>query len=233
MTDEGNTSQGKDDVVPKAEYEALNQKFTEVSGQFTEIQKKLGKLDIDTLLNDSKEYKKLKKESIKDPKELEETITKEIETRFSARINELETTNATTSKELKQLRVTNVVEREASEVMLPEGIRLIKPIIDRHCDYEDGQIVVKDDDGKVRYSKKNPKDKMTVREFIDSLAEEFPAIAKATGSGGGRESGQTQSGQSGEMSQEAYLKLTPEERKKLPQKLHQEMAARLFAKPKR
>lgn len=233
MADEGNTGEGNTDVVPKAEYEALNQKFTEINSQFGEIQKKLGKLDLDTLLNESKEYKKLKKEAIKDPKELEETITKEIESRFSSRINELETTNESTSKELKQLRVTNVIEREAAEVMLPEGIKLIKPIVDRHCDYEDGRIVIKDDEGKVRYSKKNPKEKMSVREYIDELADEYPAIAKATGSGGGRESGQTQQREGGEMSLDTYLKLSPEERKKLPQKLNQEMAARVFSKPKR
>lgn len=233
MTEEGNKDEGSKDMIPKADYDALNDKFTTINTQFGEIQKKLGKLDIDTLLTESREYKRLKKESIKDPKELEETITKEVEGRFSSRVTELETLSQTQSKELKQLRVTSVVQKEANEVMLPEGIKLIQPIVERYCDYEEGQIVIKDDNGKVRYSKKNPNEKMGVREFIDSLADEYPAIAKSTATGGSRESGESSKGSHDGLTQEKYLNMSEKERAALPKDVHQKMAALVFSKPKR
>lgn len=99
--------------------------------------------------------------------------------------------------ELKQERVVAKGLQQAANYFNADAIELIQMKIERQCDYDNGEIIVKDDKGEVRYSEKNRREKMTMAEYLEELANKHPSLAKATGQTGFKDSGEKQQHRNG------------------------------------
>lgn len=111
--------------------------------------------------------------------------------------------------ELKQERVVGKGLELAANYFNADAIELIKMKIERQCDYDNGEIVIKDDKGEVRYSEKNRREKMSMAEYLEELANKHPSLAKPTGQTGFKDNGQKQPAKNGRP-------LTIEDLKNLP-----------------
>lgn len=126
--------------------------------------------------------------SLGDPKKLEERIAAvkaEAETdaqkRFGGKLGELEELSKSQAKELHSLRVTSVAIQKATEVgFAADGLKFLKHEIDARCEFQDGKIIIKGDDGKPLYSKANPRELMDLGEWLIKFGEENPCLMERT-----------------------------------------------------
>lgn len=106
-------------------------------------------------------------------KKIREEVAKDIETERSAR-QKLES-------EVKELKVVNAVFSAAKSKFNDDVQDDLKERIRRTCDIDqNGEIVVKDDKGNVRYSKANMSKPMGIQEFIEEVAELKPSWVSKT-----------------------------------------------------
>lgn len=96
---------------------------------------------------------------------------------YKGKVSELE-------GQLKHERVKTPGIAKAAEFFNPDALPLIQLLIERHCDLQDGEIVVKDDRGEVRYSPNDSRRKMSMEEYLKELVKKHPSAAKPTGQSG-------------------------------------------------
>lgn len=75
-----------------------------------------------------------------------------------------------------------------SDRIVPSAQRWIRQEIERECDLEGDlkspKIIVKDDQGNVRWSAKKPNEKMDVEEYSEVLESRYPEFFKSSAKGG-------------------------------------------------
>lgn len=165
------------DVVSKADYEKVIERARTLEASYVDAQKKL------ELFKgiDPNEFYALKdvvktfeqKEATGDPKKIEELLKKtetEVAERFKNKLQEESEKANKLANELKSLRVTEVALQKASSIFIPESLDWVKRAVNDTCDYVDGAIVVKGQDGKPLYSKENPANLMGLDEFLKDFA---------------------------------------------------------------
>lgn len=238
MNDPQKDSASKDSVS-KADYEKLQTQLTQVTNQFSEIKSKLGDLDIDTVVSRAREAEELKKKAAEsDPKKIDELLKEkedEVSSRFTRQLEEARTEARTKAQELKTERVIKTVNGQAAEVFNPDALPLIESIIEKNCDWEDGQVVIRNSDGKIEYSKKDPSKKMSVKEFLDELSAKHPSLAKSNMKSGVKDGAGASNGNPvGDtgISVQKYLSMTEAERKALPRDINEKLARAVFYKKK-
>ncbi len=142
----------------------------EAQNQLKDLQTRMATLtsELDTFKN---------KTAAGDPKAVEERVKQartEAEEQFKktygTQLDELKTQNETKERELKRFRVTNVGLQKAAGKFLPEAMGFVEQAIEQNCDYVDGKIVIKGQDGKPRMSPKDPRAEMSVDEFLEEFA---------------------------------------------------------------
>jgi hypothetical protein len=195
-------SQGNGDTetneepVSAADFKKERDKNQKLFAELTDIKKKY-----ETFANtykeiDPDEYKGLKakneelerKAAEKDPAKMEEHIEKKLNkhrSEWEQKEKTLTERLAQLEKENYSLAVTDKVMTEIGGMFNSDTHKFIKGEIASRCVKEDdGTIVVKDAQGDTVYKGARP---MTVKEFGELLAEEFPSMAKATGTPGGKD----------------------------------------------
>lgn len=217
-------SQGASDTVPANKYEEAIERARRFEAQLEDTERQLNKfkgVDLDKYNQVLQEYETLRKDRAQgDPEEIDRLLQEkelEFEKRFSSKIEELETKASTYEQELKELRVTSVVMGRAGEFVQPNSIALLKPFVEKHCEYHDGRVIVKDDKGQPRYSPTNPRELMTTEEFLSEFAENYGIGVDRTRRGtltGAPQSGGA--GRYGSISVDRFLSMTEEERRELP-----------------
>jgi hypothetical protein len=224
---EGNKDQS--DVVSKADYEKAIERARKFEGMSREYEVRLDKYkDVDpekyhAILED---YDNLRKKQAQgDPQEIdrlikekEQEIDARYQKRFGSKVQELEEKTKTYEQQLKELQVTSVVMSQAGQFIQPSSIALLKPFVEKYCQYQDGEVVVLDDKGEVRYSTTNPRERMTVEEFLSEFAENYgigvDKTRKGTMTSVGNQHGGN--GRYSGISVDKFINMTPEERQKLP-----------------
>jgi hypothetical protein len=182
---------GSSDVVPKSEYEKAVERSRKFEAQLTDTEKRLKSLegiDPERVKAEREELDILRKQGVgNDPKKLDELLERtrketedKLSKRFGDKLTEFEKQNGELSKELKHIRVTKSALDVAAKMFLPEAIKFVEPIINASCDWVEGKIVVKDEKGEPRYSKKNPKEPMGVEELLGEVAESNPFLVPAS-----------------------------------------------------
>ncbi len=169
------------------------------------------------------DYDNLRKESAAGDKDKVAALLadkeKELTSRFSGKYTELEGLTKTQAAELKKLKVTNVAMQKAANIFTADSLALIEHKIDASCDWDKDGIIVKGADGKPVVSTKDPRQNMSVDEFLESLAVAHPSIAKSNATGGAATNGTTRAatgaGVKG-VSVSAYENMSQAERAKLP-----------------
>lgn len=126
-------------------------------------------------------------EAIKKLKDEYQTKLAETEEKAKREMSELQ--NA-----LKHERVTKSAVQKAAQYFNDDALDLIETKISKHCDWEDGQITIKDEKGEVRYSETNRREKMGLDEFMKELAIKYPSCAKASSQAGTKQPGSKTNG---------------------------------------
>jgi ribosome-binding protein aMBF1 (putative translation factor) len=243
MSDENTTEgagadKGTETKAPHETVEYWRQRSQRFEGQLTEREKAAKAwegLDPEVVKGKLEDYDKMRRERVgADPAELEALIAEEkkkIEGIYSGKLTETETKAQKLERELKELRVNSAVKEVALSMVERDSIELIKPFIDRDCEWQDGEIVVKDDNGEPRRSPNDPKRLMTKEEYVEELITKFPSIAldkrkRGTMTGG---TGQPANGASGgtNITLEQFSQMTQEQRAKLPPKQMQDLSYEL------
>lgn len=187
MTTDGNTTTKTYTEADIERERAHAQHFKQLADEATANLKKFDGVDLDKLRTAAAEAERLKNAAaLGDPAKLEERINaaraeaeEAANRRFSSKLEELENTTKAQAKDLHTLRVTSVGLSKAFEVgFLPEAKKHIERELNERCEWKDGQIVVKGEDGKPMYSKANPRELMGVEEWLQSYGAENPYLMK-------------------------------------------------------
>jgi hypothetical protein len=190
----------------KAKVDALSAKFKDI--------------DVDKYNNTLKEINDLKKKDAgSDPAKLEaliEAARQEERERLDKTLKEKDDTLKNTSAELKRLKVIAPGAKLASEIFVNGALKYIEKEIEQFCEFDGEQIIIKDENGKVRFSPTDAKAKMTQAEFLSELAAANSDIVKSTYKGTSHTGGEQSSTAIGSLTVDKFIKLSPEERAKLP-----------------
>mgnify|MGYP000892024853 FL=1 len=170
-----------------------------------------------------------------DPSKIDALVQKEkekLEKDFRGALDEKETKLTQAQRELKELRVTNVVMNKAANVFNADALDLISGVINKSCDFQDGQIVVIGEDGEALRSKKNPRELMQVDEYLEQLAEKYPSTAKAKGINAGRTGGEKTGAMHDSFNPDLnkYLRMSDAQQKEFLSKLTDDQVKQLFKK---
>lgn len=125
-----------------------------------------------------------KEKAVSKPEDLDAWRSEE-EKRIRSEIGgEIETEREKTKRleaELKELRVVSNVFSAAKDKFNKDVEDDVKERIRKSCDIaEDGQVIVKDEKGNIRYSKTNVSKPMGIEEFIEEVAEQKPSWVSKT-----------------------------------------------------
>lgn len=211
-------TENANDVVPAADFAKEKAKNDKLFGELTTVKKDFEKFTAIYKDIDPDEWKSLRgkleeaerKAAEKDPAKMEELVEKKLNKHRS----EWETKEKTLTEKLAKLEeenysltVTDKVMTEIGGMFNSDASKFIKMEIKARCAKdEDGNIVVKDAQGDVVYKGSRP---MTPKEFGELLADEYPSLAKATGSAGGKDAtpGQKTGGNRGNKDPQTFAEL--------------------------
>lgn len=216
MTDDGKTTE----TVSKAEFEKVLSRAQQFEARVADFEKKFAGIDPEAAKAHKEEVEILRRESVKaDPKKLEEyegKVRAELDKRYGATLTEKEQALNKALGELKELRVVDKAVAEASKHFRPEALDIVRMLAQKDLDHVDGKIIVRGQDGKPLPSKANPRNDMDVGEWISNLVQTHSYAALPTAKAGGKEAGERGSASGATISGEEYLKMSQEDRAKLP-----------------
>lgn len=206
--------------------------------KYTDLEKRLQKydgVDLDRLKAIEEDYNNIRKEKASGNKdeidkllsEREQAVRQEFGSKLEASEGELKQLR----QRVKELEVVDVVMNKAAETFNADCHEDVKARFAKFLDKKDGEIVVKDREGNVRYSKVNPSKLMSPEEFIQELASEKPSWAKPQVSNGTKEAGQRRSnGSSSRSYTMAEILANPALKKSMTHEQKQEFLRNAFRK---
>lgn len=220
------------DVVSKADFDKVKNQMLAWQAKATDLEKRFDGIDPEKVKADAAALKQLLKERAQegdknDVETLLERVRSEEKDRFASALTKIEGERDELRARLKHATVVKTSLAKAAQIFHDDALEFVEAKIEKYCDTDEGEIVVKDDAGKIRDSK-DPRRKMSVEEFLEELAEKHPSMAKAKGSSGGRAPGSKETGKApeGSVTLDKYLRmsnaervaqLTPKERVRLSQ----------------
>lgn len=162
---------------------AHTQHFKQIAEEAAAKLKEFEGVDVKALRAKAAEAEALKNQAaLGDPKKFEERVNQikseteqQLRSDYGKKITDLESDNKRKDAELKRFRVTNVgLQKAATHNFIPEAMNFVERAIEENCDWDGEKIVVKNKDGKVIYSKKDPQAPMSVDEFLEDFASSNP-----------------------------------------------------------
>lgn len=199
MSEDTTQTQGadveQDQVTPEA-YKKAIERAQRLEGQLRDTEKKYSTFSSMYKDIDPDEARQLKEEKIKlerelaskDPAKQQELHAREIgkiKEEYDGKLTNLAQELEKTKKLNKELAVTDRVLTKIGKLFTDDSQKLIKRVVQERCDLDDdGSIVVKDESGEIMYKGARP---MTPEEFGDELVKEFPSLARATATPGGKD----------------------------------------------
>lgn len=190
MSEDKSPDAGSQKPITREDLERERAHADHFKQQLEEFKTKFKGFDPDQYKKDQEELAALRRQSTGgDEKKINELIENEkkaIEARFSGKIQELETELNSTKSEFKREKVTKTVVSALTGKVKSDSVKLLEPIIEKDCDWYEGNLVIKDSNGKPRYSKANPSQLMTPEEYITELQTTFPSCFEATAKPGAK-----------------------------------------------
>lgn len=190
--------------IDQAKYEKAVERAQRFEGMTRDLEKQIADLKTQIGGVDVEEYRALKAERERlleeqaknNPEEREKLYANreaKLRKEFGDEIGSLKAQKEKLEAELKTERVTKTAMGRIGPRVLPEFHRFLLGDIERFMDFHDGEIVVKDDKGVIRYSRVNPGEYMTPEEWADELEKTAPRMFAATAAGGTRSGSGTSS----------------------------------------
>lgn len=221
MAEENNTD--TNDTISAADYNKAVERAQRFEAQVADLQKKLEpfeKVNLTKLQADSEALERLQTENAKNSGNKEDVeallaakdkaTRDELQPEIDKLTKALEAANGT----IHELTVTDKAFSQISSAFNEDTHPFIKDIVKKSVGVDGDNFIVKDKDGKTRYSKGSANKAMSLDEFKTELVENYPSLAKPTTTAGGRQSGTQTNGISTDVSR--FTKMTPEQRAALP-----------------
>lgn len=191
------SEEGKTETVSKAEYDKAIERAQRFEAKFTDLEKQFNRfkdIDPDRVKADREALEQLEREKASSkPEEIEKLINRAKEdTRkeFGKKLEDYEKEIGTLRSQNHELTVVDKVFGAASGDLNDDMHDIFKDLARRACTLDaEGNIVVKDEKGEVRYSPKNPSIRMTHAEFIEELKESRGSMFKSTHKTGAKDTG--------------------------------------------
>lgn len=196
-------------------------KLQELSGKVSHYEKTYDGIDAEEARANKQALKDLEKQNAGgDPKKVEELLTKqEKELREKIFKPELEKRDGQIGKlqsELKELRVVETAFGKVTGKLYDKASDEFKAHIRATCDVDDdGNVIVKDTNGKPRYSPKNAAAKMTIDEYIEELVSAKDHWFLNQTASGTHKGGEKFSGTGAEITFEQFNALPDEKQKEI------------------
>ncbi len=190
-TDDDVTYTADDAKKFKEQKDRISGEVREWQNKYAEIEKRYKGVNLDEYKAQKAEKERLERElAEKDPKKLEDMLTRkfgEKEQTYNSEIQELKDALTKRDSVIKTLTVTDKVMSTVGKLFNDDVHEFIKRKVEERADLEEGQIVFKDENGSIIYSKKNRSNYMGADEYGQYLADLYPSLAKPTGGGGGKD----------------------------------------------
>jgi hypothetical protein len=226
MADDASTGTAGNDQLT-----ALQQELTKATeraqrfeGQLVDVQKNLEKykgIDLDKLKADSDALTQLMKEKAgtsgnqTDIDALIAKREKEIRDQLQPELETWQTKASTLEQQVKELTIIDRGFSQVSGMFNDDTHDFIKDIFRKSVAQDDtGAFIVKDKDGKMRYSPKAANVPMTLTELAQEIADKHPSFGKSTAVKGARQLGDSAGASADEVNR--YLSMSPSERQQLP-----------------
>lgn len=178
--------------IDKTEFDKLQGKYDKTYGELVDLKKKIDSwtslgLTPDEIRGKLEDYDGLRKKSAEgDPTKIDDLLKqKELDVRKALQ-KDLDDKQALIDKltgENKEMRVVDKLFAMASPKLVnkPGAHQFFKEHVRKVCDVgEDGEIIVKDETGQVRFSNKNKAQKMGAEEFVELFINEHDYMALPT-----------------------------------------------------
>lgn len=176
----------------------LQSKNDKLYGELVHVKKQLesyAKLgNPDDLRGKLEDYDGLRKTTAKTPEEINKLLADkegEFERRYSGKYTELEKRAAEAEAKIQKYEVVVPTMHKAAQLFRAEELELVNILVERDLASQDGKIIVKDKDGKPQVSNKDPRQFMSVDEYLETLAAKYPGIVKPKTIGTGKSEGET------------------------------------------
>jgi hypothetical protein len=183
------------------ELQTLQEKNDRLYGQFVDLKKQLESYTklgaVDDLKGRLEDYEGLRKNTAKTPEEIDRLISdkeKEFERRFGGKFEQLETENSKLKSSIQKYEVVMPTMQKAAAIFRDTELELVNMLVERDLGLQDGKIIVKGADGKPLVSAKDPRQNMTVDEYLENLSAKYPGIAKPRTVGTGKDTATTSNG---------------------------------------
>jgi len=229
---DNNQQKGTEDVESlKARLTELENQKNTWMGKATDYEKRFKGVDPDEFHANRTALEQLQRDkAIADPKQMDEWKTnteKQIRTALQKELDEAVSKAKNLEGEIRELRVVDRVFKDVAGQFNDDCFDDIKGYIRRFCDLdENGEIVVKDEKGNVRYAPGSASKKMNSADFGEWLGQSKPSWRKPTHVKGTESGGSTRStGSNGAMTAQKFMSLDPAEQRKVslamkPEELH-------------
>lgn len=159
----------------EAELNDLRGRFTALEGKYNESTNAIKDLK-----------KKHKGNSPEDKDDYEATVRNEYEGKYSGQIAELNDKLSAKDTLIRKLTITNTAKSHAAQFFRPDMVDLMVNEIEKHCDLDGENVVIKDGSGTTRMSQQRQGQKMTLEELCAELATKYesarsPSMKSGTG----------------------------------------------------
>jgi len=205
------------ETVSKADFDKVQERAYRFEGLAKTLEKQMEAfkgIDLEALRAKAEEADQLRKDvATKDGSKVEELISKvktEESARYSKKIDELEQEVQSKSTLVQKLQVVQPAMLEAAKRFTSNELDLVQSLIERDLVLNEGEIRVKDKDGKVRASTKDPRNLMGVSEYFEELATKYPNIAISADKAGTMTGGQHRDAPVGKTYTYAELRAMPD-----------------------
>ena len=136
----------------------------------------------------SAEHEELKTKKAPKDAPKREDIEAEVRREFGEKLQSVEQSKAALEKRLRDLTVTDRVMSAIQDRVVPSARKWLRQEIEKECDIEGDlsspTIVVKDEQGNIRWSSKRPDQKMNVDEYTEVLQTRYPEFFKSAARAG-------------------------------------------------
>lgn len=226
---------GQTETVAKADFDKVQERAYRFEGMVKTLEKQMEAfkgIDIDALRAKAEEAEQLRTEAAaKDGTKVEELINRvktEESARYSKKIDELEKEKQSMSTLVQKLQVVQPAMLEAAKRFTANELDLVQSLIERDLTLNEGDIRVRDKDGKVRASAKDPRNLMDITEYFEELAIKYPNIAIAADKAGTMTGGQQRDVSSAKTYTYAELRAMPDHGRAIISKMKPDEIKKIF-----
>lgn len=222
MSEENNNQQATEKTYTEADYNKALERARNFEAKFTDFEKKYE----ESQRGWKEENENLKRQLAQksdNPEDLDKwknDVKVGLEKEYGEQLTGLKTQKEQIEAKLKKVLITDRATSIAAGLFNDDAIEFIRMKVEMDCDLDGEDIRIKGEDGFKR-SKADPTKPMSINEYLQSIAEAHPSLAKPKGKGGTDTGQKKYSNGNTDITPQDYASMTPEQRSELRAKIGQ------------